>query len=97
MKSYIINNQANLAVQLAENLEKNQRNIVTFVLWANAIAQLGDIKMTDRIHTELNSLSPPTRIFFDNDQRFINALIDVCVIQTRKIKKYLISKISFFL
>lgn len=77
MKSYILNNRANLAVQLAENLTKSQRNIVTFLLWANAIAQIGDIKMTDQIHSELNSLPSATRLFFINDQRFLNALIDV--------------------
>jgi hypothetical protein len=50
---------------------------VTFLLWANAIAQIGDIKMADQIHTEINSLSPSIRAFFENDQRFLNALIDV--------------------
>jgi len=77
MKGYVTNNRANLAVQLAECLPKTERNIVTFLLWANAIAQIGDIKMADRIHTELNSLSSSTRTFFANDQRLINALIDV--------------------
>jgi hypothetical protein len=77
MKGYVINNRANSAIQLAERLSKTERNIVTFVLWANAIAQIGDIKMADQIHRELNSLSPSTRAFFENDQRLINALIDV--------------------
>jgi hypothetical protein len=77
MKGYVINNRAKSAVELAERLPKTERNIVTFLLWANAIAQIGDIKMADHIHTELNSLSSSTRIFFANDQRLINALIDV--------------------
>jgi len=78
MKGYVINNRANLAVQLAEHLPKTERNIVTFLLWANAIAQIGDSKMADQIHTELNSLSSSIQTIFKNDQRFINALIDVC-------------------
>jgi len=78
MKGYVINNQANLAVQLAERLPKTERNIITFLLWANAIAQIGDSKMADQIHTELNSLSSSIQTIFKNDQRFINALIDVC-------------------
>jgi hypothetical protein len=78
MKGYIINNRANLAVQLAEHLPKTERNIVTFLLWANAIAQIGDSKMADQIHIELNSLSSSIQTIFKNDQRFINALIDVC-------------------
>jgi hypothetical protein len=78
MKGYVINNRANLAVQLAEHLPKTERNIVTFLLWANAIAQIGDSKMADQIHTELNSLSSSIQTIFKNDQRFVNALIDVC-------------------
>jgi hypothetical protein len=78
MKGYIIHNRANSAVQLAQNLSKTERNIVTFLLWANAIAQIGDSKMADQIHTEINCLSPSTQAFFKNDQRFLNALIDVC-------------------
>ncbi len=78
MKGYVINNRANLAVQLAEHLLKTERNIVTFLLWANAIAQIGDSKMADQIHTELNSLSSSIQTIFKNDQRFVNALIDVC-------------------
>ncbi len=78
MKGYIINNRADTAIQLAERLPKNERNIVTFLLWANAIAHIGDIKLADRIHIELNALSSSTRSFFANDRRLINALIDVC-------------------
>jgi hypothetical protein len=78
MKGYIINNRADTAIQLAERLPKNERNIVTFLLWANAIAHIGDIQLADRIHMELNTLSSLTRAFFANDRRLINALIDVC-------------------
>ncbi len=78
MKGYITHNQANSAVQLAQSLPKTERNIVTFLLWANAIAQIGDSKLADQIHTEIDSLSASTRAFFENDQRFLNALIDVC-------------------
>jgi hypothetical protein len=78
MKGYVINHRAETAVQLAECLPKSERNIVTFLLWANAIAQIGDIKMADRIHSELNDLSSSTRTVFSNDRRLINALIDVC-------------------
>ena len=77
MKGYIMNNQADRAIQLAEGLPKNEQNVVTFVLWANAVARLGDIQMADRIHKELNSLSSSIRAFFSNDRRLINALIDV--------------------
>ena len=78
MKGYLINNRANTAIQLAECLPKNERNIVTFLLWANAIAQIGNINMADRIHMELKDLSLSTKTFFSNDRRLINALIDVC-------------------
>jgi hypothetical protein len=77
MKGYLINNRAKSAVELAENLPKSERNIVTFLLWANAIAQIGDIKLADQIHNEFNTLSSSTRLFFENDRRFLNALIDV--------------------
>ncbi|CAF1343744.1 unnamed protein product [Rotaria magnacalcarata] len=77
MRGYIKNNRADLAVQLAEHLPKNQRNIVTFLLWANAIAQIGDIQMTDRIHGELNTLSSSVQAFFSQDSRLMNALIDM--------------------
>lgn len=77
MKGYVINNRAKSAVELAENLPKSERNIVTFLLWANAIAQIGDIKLADQLHTEFNALSSSTRRFFENDRRFLNALIDV--------------------
>lgn len=78
IKGYVLNHRADLAVQLAERLPKNERNIVTFLLWANAIAQLGDIQMADQIHKQLKSLSPSTQQFFSNDRILINALIDVC-------------------
>jgi hypothetical protein len=78
MKGYLINNRANTAIQLAECLPKTERNIVTFLLWANAIAQIGDINMADRIHMELKDLSSSTKTLFSNDRRLINALIDVC-------------------
>jgi len=78
MKGYVINNRANLAVQLAERLPKTERNIVTFLLWANAIAQIGDSKLADQIHTELNCLSSSIQTIFKDDQRLMNALIDVC-------------------
>lgn len=77
IKGYIINKQAVAAVQFAENLQKNERNIVTFLLWANAIAQLGDTKLADKIHLELKSLSTSMQDFFANDRKLINALIDV--------------------
>lgn len=77
MKGYVINNRAKLAVELAENLPQSERNIVTFLLWANAIAQIGDIKLADRIHQQFDTLSSSTRLFFENDRRFLNALIDV--------------------
>ncbi|CAF2522263.1 unnamed protein product [Rotaria sp. Silwood2] len=77
IKGYVINNRADLAVQLAERLPKNERNIVTFLLWANAIAQIGDIQMADRIHRELNTLPSSTQAFFAHDRRLINALIDM--------------------
>lgn len=77
IKGYIINKQAAAAVQFAENLQKSERNIVTFLLWANAIAQLGDIKLADKIHLELKSLSTSMQDFFANDRKLINALIDV--------------------
>ncbi|CAF3572979.1 unnamed protein product [Rotaria socialis] len=77
MRGYIKNNRADLAVQLSEHLPKNQRNIVTFLLWANAIAQIGDIQMTDRIHGELNTLSSSVQAFFSQDSRLMNALIDM--------------------
>ena len=77
MKGYITHNRANSAVQLAQRLPKTEQNIVTFLLWANAIAQIGDSKLADEIHTEINSLSSSTRAFFENDQRLLNTLIDV--------------------
>ncbi|UJR10672.1 hypothetical protein I4U23_014867 [Adineta vaga] len=77
IKGYIINKQVLKAVKLAENLQKNQRNIVTFLLWANAIAQIGDIQLADQIHMELKNLSTSTKDFFANDRRLINALLDM--------------------
>jgi hypothetical protein len=77
MKGYLMNNRADAAIQLAERLPNNERNCGTFLLWANAIAQLGDIEMADRIHTELKALSSTARTFFANDRRLINGLIDV--------------------
>ncbi|CAF0945728.1 unnamed protein product [Adineta ricciae] len=77
IKGYIINKQATVAVQFAENLQKNERNIVTFLLWANAIAQLGNIELADKIHLELKSLSTSTQDFFANDRKLTNALIDM--------------------
>ena len=77
MKGYVVNNRAKSAVELALNLPKSERNIVTLLLWTNAIAQIGDVKLADQIHSELNSLSSSTRVLVDNDRRFLNALIDV--------------------
>lgn len=77
MKGYIVNNRATAAVQLAEGLPESERNVVTFVLWANAIAHVGDIQLADRLHTVLKALPASTQAFFAVDQRFINALIDV--------------------
>ncbi|CAF1092933.1 unnamed protein product [Adineta steineri] len=77
MKGYIVNNQAKQAIQLAEYLPKHERNIITYLLWTNAIAQLGDITMANTIHLELKSLSLSTQAFFANDQRLMNALINM--------------------
>lgn len=77
MKGYVMNNRADLAVQLAQQLSENERNIVTFLLWANAIAQIGDIQMANQIHDELNSVSSSIKALFAHDCRLMNALIDV--------------------
>ena len=77
IKGYIINKQATAAVQFAESLQKNERNVVTFLLWANAIAQIGNMKLADKIHFELKSLSTSMQDFFANDRKLTNALIDV--------------------
>jgi len=80
MKGYITHNRAKLAIELAKNLDKTERNIVTYLLWANAIAQIGDTKLTEEFHIEFDSLSPTIRTYFSQDQRLLNALIDVNIL-----------------
>lgn len=79
IKGYLINHQAEAAVQLAERLDKQERTGATYHLWANGISQLMDADMADRIHQELTSLPPSIRTTFNLDRRLLNALIHVIV------------------
>ncbi len=55
-KDYVIDNWTKMAIQLAECLSNNEPNSATFLLWPNFVAPISDIKMVDRIYTELNVL-----------------------------------------
>lgn len=77
MKGYLMHHRAKEAIALAENLEKNERNSGTYLLWANAVVQLIDSTMADRIHQELETLPSTTRTILCRDCRLMNALINV--------------------
>ena len=81
MKGYLVHNRAASAVQLAEQLPNNERNPATFLLWANAVANLTDRHMADRVHAALHERASTSRTLFLNDDRLMNALINVSLIQ----------------
>lgn len=77
MKGYLLNHRADAAINLAEQLDKNERISATYHLWANAVAQLMDSQKADFLHQELNSLPLSVRTVFNEDCRLHNALINV--------------------
>ena len=77
MKGYLINNRPNSAIDLAQRLNKTERNSATYHLWAMAVSQLNDNNSADQLYEELNSLSSSIRMIFNQDCRLINALIHV--------------------
>jgi hypothetical protein len=81
MKGYLMHNRATSAIQLAEQLPNNERSAATFLLWANAVANLADRHMADRVHAALNERASTSRTLFSNDDRLMNALINVSLVQ----------------
>lgn len=79
MKGYLIHHRTKAAIELAEALEKNERNSGTYLLWANAVAQSMDSMMANRIHQELETLTSATRTVLRRDCRLMNALINVSI------------------
>lgn len=86
MKGYLIHHRAQAAIQLAEQLAKSERNSGTYLLWANAVAQLMDSDRADQIHQELETLSPTIRSILKEDCRLMNALINVSETAWKKIR-----------